>query len=46
MVTGMALFCGPCYYRAFTGEQKLTKLTKLAPIGGVCLIVAWLSFIV
>ncbi|XP_044750616.1 transmembrane protein 256 homolog [Coccinella septempunctata] len=37
---GTILFSGPCYYYAFTGENKLGKL---APIGGTILIVAWLS---
>jgi len=42
MTTGSLLFCGSCYYHSFTGEQKIKKL---APVGGITLIVAWLSLI-
>ncbi|XP_059622153.1 transmembrane protein 256-like [Phlebotomus argentipes] len=41
-LTGMSLFCGTLYYRSLTGSQRLKKL---APIGGSCLILAWLSMI-
>ncbi|XP_045470207.1 transmembrane protein 256 homolog [Harmonia axyridis] len=37
---GTILFSGPCYYYAFTGDNKLGKL---APVGGTILIIAWLS---
>lgn len=40
MLSGTFLFAGPCYYHAFTGENKFGKF---APIGGTILIVAWLS---
>ncbi|XP_076299737.1 transmembrane protein 256 homolog isoform X2 [Lasioglossum baleicum] len=39
-VSGMVLFSGTCYYYAFTGDGTYRRYT---PIGGVCLIVAWLS---
>ena len=39
---GTALFSGPCYYHAFTGDDKLGRL---APIGGTVLILAWLSMV-
>lgn len=39
-LTGTILFSGPCYYYAFTGNNKLGKL---APVGGTILIIAWLS---
>ncbi|XP_022907423.1 transmembrane protein 256-like [Onthophagus taurus] len=42
-VVGITLFSGPCYYRAFTGENKFGKL---APVGGSLLIIAWLSFMI
>lgn len=38
MILGMVLFCAPCYYRAFTGDRSFSRL---APIGGCCLILAW-----
>ncbi|KAF1770555.1 hypothetical protein GCK72_002374 [Caenorhabditis remanei] len=40
--TGMLLFCGPCYHYSITGIESTRKYT---PIGGVTLIIAWLSFI-
>ncbi|XP_015433305.1 PREDICTED: transmembrane protein 256 homolog [Dufourea novaeangliae] len=40
LMSGMVLFSGSCYYYAFTGDKKFSKLT---PIGGVCLILGWLS---
>ncbi|CAG9823661.1 unnamed protein product [Phaedon cochleariae] len=39
-ITGTILFSGACYYRAFTGNDKLGRL---APIGGTILILGWLS---
>ncbi|KAL0280846.1 UNVERIFIED_CONTAM: hypothetical protein PYX00_002015 [Menopon gallinae] len=42
MTLGMLLFCGTCYYHAFTGDQKLKTLT---PVGGIFLIMGWLSMI-
>ncbi|XP_047514511.1 transmembrane protein 256 homolog [Pieris napi] len=41
-ITGMGLFCGTCYYHAFTGERALRRLT---PIGGSCLILGWLAMV-
>uniref|UniRef100_A0A8R1EAD6 Transmembrane protein 256 homolog n=1 Tax=Caenorhabditis japonica TaxID=281687 RepID=A0A8R1EAD6_CAEJA len=40
--TGIVLFCGPCYHYSITGSEITRKYT---PIGGLTLIVAWLSFI-
>ncbi|KAK4879974.1 hypothetical protein RN001_008120 [Aquatica leii] len=42
MLTGTILFCGPCYYHAFTGNDKYGCL---APFGGTVLILAWLSMV-
>ncbi|KAK5647039.1 hypothetical protein RI129_005503 [Pyrocoelia pectoralis] len=39
---GMVLFSGPCYYHAFTGDDRFGRL---APIGGTVLILAWLSMV-
>lgn len=41
-VTGITLFCGTCYYHAFTGERRLRKLT---PLGGTCLMIGWLAMV-
>ncbi|VVC88005.1 transmembrane protein 256 homolog [Leptidea sinapis] len=41
-ITGMGLFCGTCYYHAFTGERVLRRLT---PVGGSCLILGWLAMV-
>ncbi|XP_041974578.1 transmembrane protein 256 homolog [Aricia agestis] len=41
-IVGMGLFCGTCYYHAFTGERRLRRLT---PIGGSCLILGWLAMV-
>ncbi|XP_035896898.1 transmembrane protein 256 homolog [Anopheles stephensi] len=43
MVSGMTLFCGTCYYVAFTNDRSVVRLT---PMGGFLLIFAWLSFII
>ncbi|CAI2301692.1 unnamed protein product [Caenorhabditis sp. 36 PRJEB53466] len=40
--SGIVLFCGPCYHYSITGAEGTRKYT---PIGGVTLIIAWLSFI-
>ncbi|XP_017796051.1 PREDICTED: transmembrane protein 256 homolog [Habropoda laboriosa] len=40
LLSGIVLFCGTCYYYAFTGDNQWNKLT---PIGGVCFIMGWLS---
>ncbi|RVE43997.1 hypothetical protein evm_011352 [Chilo suppressalis] len=41
-VAGMGLFCGTCYYHAFTGDRCFRRLT---PIGGSCLILGWLAMV-
>lgn len=40
LIAGTVLFSGPCYYHAYTGENKFGKL---APIGGTILILGWLA---
>ncbi|XP_055904475.1 transmembrane protein 256 homolog isoform X2 [Eupeodes corollae] len=42
MVTGTMLFSGILYYRALSGDKALSRL---APMGGFCLIVAWLTLL-
>ncbi|XP_051162294.1 transmembrane protein 256-like isoform X2 [Leptopilina boulardi] len=39
-ISGIMLFCGPCYYSSFTGDKTYSRLT---PIGGFCFIMGWLS---
>lgn len=39
---GTALFSGACYYNAFTGDKSLNRL---APVGGMTLILAWLTLV-
>ncbi|KAJ8733902.1 hypothetical protein PYW07_014453 [Mythimna separata] len=41
-VAGMSLFCGTCYYHAFTGDRCFRRLT---PIGGSCLILGWVAMV-
>lgn len=41
-IAGMGLFCGTCYYHAFTGERKFRRLT---PVGGSCLILGWIAMV-
>uniref|UniRef100_A0A182M1F2 DUF423 domain-containing protein n=1 Tax=Anopheles culicifacies TaxID=139723 RepID=A0A182M1F2_9DIPT len=43
MISGTTLFCGTCYYVAFTDDRRVVKFT---PMGGFLLIFAWLSFII
>uniref|UniRef100_A0A182T9D0 Uncharacterized protein n=1 Tax=Anopheles maculatus TaxID=74869 RepID=A0A182T9D0_9DIPT len=43
MLSGMTLFCGTCYYVAFSNDRSVVKLT---PMGGFLLIFAWLSFLI
>uniref|UniRef100_A0A182Q947 Uncharacterized protein n=1 Tax=Anopheles farauti TaxID=69004 RepID=A0A182Q947_9DIPT len=43
MASGMMVFCGSCYYIAFTNDRRVAKFT---PMGGFLLIFAWLSFII
>ncbi|XP_053670808.1 transmembrane protein 256 homolog [Anopheles nili] len=42
MGLGMTLFCGSCYYVAFSNDRRVVKLT---PMGGFLLIFGWLSFV-
>ncbi|EFN89156.1 UPF0451 protein C17orf61-like protein [Harpegnathos saltator] len=42
MLSGIVLFCGSCYYTAFTNDRRFNKTT---PIGGFCLILGWCSMI-
>ncbi|XP_012275423.1 transmembrane protein 256 homolog isoform X1 [Orussus abietinus] len=42
MVSGIVLFCGSCYYYAFTGDKRFSRFT---PIGGTCFILGWLGMI-
>jgi len=39
-VVGTSLFCGSCYNYAITGNEPARKV---APVGGMILILAWLS---
>lgn len=41
-IAGMGMFCGTCYYHAFTGDKSMRRLT---PIGGTCLILGWLAMV-
>ncbi|XP_011860270.1 PREDICTED: transmembrane protein 256-like [Vollenhovia emeryi] len=40
ILSGIILFCGSCYYTAFTNNRKFSATT---PIGGFCFILAWCS---
>uniref|UniRef100_A0A336LT87 CSON015429 protein n=1 Tax=Culicoides sonorensis TaxID=179676 RepID=A0A336LT87_CULSO len=42
MLAGTVLFSGTLYYRSVTGDNKFNRL---APIGGITLIFAWLSLV-
>ncbi|VDM71559.1 unnamed protein product, partial [Strongylus vulgaris] len=42
MLGGIVMFCGPCYHYSITGQ---TTTRRFAPIGGVLLILGWLTFI-
>uniref|UniRef100_UPI00358F0975 transmembrane protein 256 homolog n=1 Tax=Myxine glutinosa TaxID=7769 RepID=UPI00358F0975 len=42
MTLGMTLFSGSCYLVALTGSRSLGRF---APFGGLCLMVAWLTFL-
>lgn len=45
-ITGMILFSGTCYYKAIKkskGQEVDNIPAQLAPYGGVCLILGWLS---
>uniref|UniRef100_A0A023EIZ1 Uncharacterized protein n=1 Tax=Aedes albopictus TaxID=7160 RepID=A0A023EIZ1_AEDAL len=43
LTSGMALFCGTCYYISFTNDRRVSQLT---PVGGFLLIFGWLSFLI
>ncbi|XP_062555726.1 transmembrane protein 256-like [Armigeres subalbatus] len=43
LTSGMALFCGTCYYISFTNDRRVSQLT---PVGGFLLIFGWLSFVI
>lgn len=43
MTSGMALFCGTCYYISLTNDRRVSQLT---PVGGFLLIFGWLSFVI
>ncbi|KAI8120344.1 transmembrane protein 256 homolog [Lucilia cuprina] len=44
MVLGTLFFSGTLYYRAFTGNKP--PYARMAPLGGTCLILAWLSLLI
>lgn len=39
---GIVTFCGSCYYIAIKDDRRLAPVT---PYGGLCFILAWLSFV-
>ncbi|VDK22007.1 unnamed protein product [Taenia asiatica] len=41
LLTGTILFSGTCYYTALSNDSRFVGI---APVGGVTLILAWLSF--
>ncbi|XP_014232883.1 transmembrane protein 256-like [Trichogramma pretiosum] len=43
MMAGLLMFCGTCYYYAFTGDKSYSRLT---PIGGTCFILGWLGMLI
>ncbi|XP_008281569.1 transmembrane protein 256-like [Stegastes partitus] len=42
LIAGMGMFCGSLYHQALTGDPGLRKV---APMGGVAMIVGWLAMI-
>ncbi|XP_034020057.1 transmembrane protein 256 [Thalassophryne amazonica] len=42
LIAGMGMFCGSMYYQALTRDPSLSKM---APVGGVAMIVGWLAII-
>jgi len=47
-IIGTVLFSGTCYYKAIKKSQGIeikAPISQLAPYGGVCLILGWLSFL-
>ncbi|KAK0083537.1 hypothetical protein PV325_008643 [Microctonus aethiopoides] len=39
-LSGTMMFSGSCYYYAFTGDKRMSKIT---PFGGTCFILGWLT---
>lgn len=39
-IGGSIMFCGSCYYYAFTDDKKFSRIT---PFGGMCFIAGWLT---
>ncbi|XP_054457493.1 transmembrane protein 256 [Anoplopoma fimbria] len=42
LIAGMGMFCGSLYHQAMTGDPGLRKM---APMGGMAMIVGWLAII-
>uniref|UniRef100_A0A7I4XZR0 Transmembrane protein 256 homolog n=1 Tax=Haemonchus contortus TaxID=6289 RepID=A0A7I4XZR0_HAECO len=40
-LSGIVMFCGPCYHYSLTGKENTRRFT---PIGGVLFILGWLTF--
>lgn len=40
LAAGMGMFCGALYHQALTGDPGMSKV---APYGGVAMIVGWLA---
>ena len=43
LVVGTLLFSGSCYAYALTGDREMGSF---APVGGVCMMAGWVSFVV
>lgn len=41
-ISGIIMFCGPCYLYSITGNESLRRIT---PFGGLMFILGWLTFI-
>lgn len=42
LMAGMGMFCGALYHQALTGDPGLRKV---APMGGMAMIVGWLAIV-
>lgn len=42
LIAGMGMFCGSLYHQALTGDPGLRKV---APMGGMAMIVGWLAIV-
>ncbi|KAF3697596.1 Transmembrane protein 256 Precursor [Channa argus] len=42
LIAGMGMFCGSLYHQAMTGDPALRKM---APVGGIAMIVGWLAMV-